>query len=128
MADYNANKEFRIYLTNELFPQLKSAFESGDTNLMGDLLGGYTIVAHPDGKISQGRGKISSYFKEQRAITPMIEFDVISIYTREVSNPGPDQADLLHIGHAIIGFTGSRGSMTITRCHPRVCVWGDCSG
>ncbi|MFC2166458.1 hypothetical protein ACFLQZ_00660 [Acidobacteriota bacterium] len=123
MAKYDANREFRNYLKTVLLPQLKSAFESGDTHAMADLLGDYTVVAHPDGERSQGKGKISAFFKFERGTKSTIEFDVISTYTREVSDPGAADDDIWHIGHAVIGFTGCLGTMALTTCHPRSCVW-----
>ena len=123
MADYNAKQGFRDYLNTILLPQLKSAFESGDTSLMGDLLGDYTVIAHPDGELSQGGGKISAFFKRERATRPTIDFEVASIYTREVSDAGTDPDDIWHIGHVVLEFTGSLGTIVHTARHPRSCVW-----
>ena len=94
---------------------------------MGDLLGDFTVITHPDGHRSQGSDNISHFFEHEGEKKDKIEFDLICSYACEVSNHIEEEnqklTDILHVGHAIFEFTGCYGRGTLSFFHPRSCVW-----
>lgn len=133
-------EEFEKYIKEKL-AKLKKEFEKPKPRFdkIADLLGDNTILATPQGERLKGKDSLGRFWRKEkeRGVTD-VDFTLKYHYVSEVVDPielDPEEDTIDAIGHAIIEYhlitpkeggtlTNQTGTLTLSRRHPRDCVWG----